>query len=372
MPQPTILHLTAMNSPKYGALERYFVALAGVCARHGYRTILQYETRPVSEAFERDLRDAGGALLLRPTLLGPLGSLLAVAGLIRSTRPEILNAHFVNGTVLHATPAIARTLGVQRLVATVHGASDLGLWAHRRFAYDRYDRVWGVSRAATQTLLEAGVRAGILTTHYLGLLGDPQPSREARPGIRRQLGLPDEALVVGCIAFDHPAKGLDVLLHAFREVAGRHPECYLMVVGVDPGRSMAPGVAARLGLADRIRWTGIRDEGWRLLDAADVYVQPSLSEGLGLSILEAMALGLPVVATPVGGIPEVVVDGRTGFLASAPTAEALAAALERLLTDRSRWQALGEAGRRRYLEMFDGRRSAATAADIFYGLREGE
>ncbi len=369
MPQPTILQVTAMSSSKYGALERYFVALAEVCGRHGYRTVLQYESPPRSEAFARDLRDAGAVLRVRPTLLGPLGSLLAVAGLVRSTRPEIVNTHFVNGYVLHATPPIARALGVRRVVATVHGASDLGRWAHRRFAYERYDRIWGVSRAATEALQQAGVRAGILSTHYLGLLGDRQPSGEIRLRVRRELALPAEALVVGCIAFDHPAKGLDVLLHAFREVAARHPECHLMVVGVDPDRSTAPGLAVRLGLADRVRWAGIRDEGWRLLNAADIYVQPSLSEGLGLSIMEAMALGLPVAATPVGGIPEVVVDGETGCLAATPTAEALAAALERLLADHSRWPAMGEAGRRRYLEMFDGRRSAAAAAGIFYGLQ---
>ena len=117
--------------------------------------------------------------------------------------------------------------------------------------------------------------------------------------------------------------------------------------------ALAGGVAER----GRIHAAGILDDARLILHAADLYVQPSRSEGISLAIMEAMDRGLPVVATPVGGIPEAVLDGTTGLLASSPTPAALAQALERMLAEGSRWPAMGQAGRMRCRSLFSGEQS---------------
>jgi glycosyltransferase involved in cell wall biosynthesis len=192
-----------------------------------------------------------------------------------------------------------------------------------------------------------------VTRHYLGLFGERQRSEGERVRIRRELGLPEEALVLGCIAFDSPVKGLDLLLEALTDIVPRYPEVWLLVIGVDPSSGLARDAHAR-GLSERIVWAGIKDEGWRLLQAADLYVQPSRSEALPLAIVEAMALALPVLATRAGGLPEVVAEGETGYLVEPQDAGALREALLRAFADRGRWVSLGSAGRTRCTRLFDG------------------
>ena len=126
-----------------------------------------------------------------------------------------------------------------------------------------------------------------------------------------------------------------------------------VVVGDGPDRPAVEEEVRRLGLERAVELVGERDDVPELLATADLFVLSSRSEGLPLSILEAMAAGLPVVASRVGGIPEVVVDGETGLLVPPGDPQRLADAVERLLADPSLRRRLGEAGRRRVAEHFD-------------------
>jgi glycosyltransferase involved in cell wall biosynthesis len=182
------------------------------------------------------------------------------------------------------------------------------------------------------------------------------------------LGIADNATILACIAWDSPIKGLDILLDALKLINLQCFPVHLIVIGVDPERSTLPDRAARLGLCGRVHWTGIMDNGWKILNAADVYVQPSRSEGLPLTILEAMSLKLPIVATKVGGIPEVVVDGETGYLARCADPASLAVALEKMLCQPYSWKSMGEAGYLRYLHHFRGDNSIKTLVKDYYGL----
>jgi glycosyltransferase involved in cell wall biosynthesis len=124
--------------------------------------------------------------------------------------------------------------------------------------------------------------------------------------------------------------------------------------------------ASQLGVRDRVRFLGRRDDVPALLAAADALVLPSWQEGLPLVVLEAMAAGVPVVATSVGGTPEAVVDGETGLLVPPRDVPALTAAIDTLLDDPERARRLGEAGRRRVRERFD----AAESTRRILGLYE--
>jgi glycosyltransferase involved in cell wall biosynthesis len=367
----TILHLTSMGSDKYGGVEHYLLEVARRCRERGYRTVLQYESRPESPAYLRDLADLDVELAVLPIIYDRtrLQCIAGAARLIARYRPEILQTHFVSPAVQVTAPLVAWAFGARKVVALVHSHPRLRKGSHRGHIVDAYSHVLGVSDAVSDNLVEAGARRGVVATHYLGIFGLRERSAELRDRFRRELGLPAGATVLACIGFDIPFKGLDILLPAFERAARARPDLHLMIVGVKPEGTALSRQAEALGIAGRVRWPGIVDEGWKLLNAADVYVQSSrYAEGLPLAVMEAMALGLPVVATRVTGVPEAVLDGETGVLVEPDNVEALAAGMERMLGQRARWGELGAAGRRRYLERFQGEASADRLVERYYGL----
>jgi glycosyltransferase involved in cell wall biosynthesis len=169
----------------------------------------------------------------------------------------------------------------------------------------------------------------------------------ARPGpeVRRELGLPDQARVIGLVGrLDHWGKGHKELFAALASLKARYP-IHALIVGGGRRQAEIKQAAADLGLATEVHFLGSRRDVPDLLQALDIFVLPSYSEGLSLALLEAMAAGLPVIATRVGGNPELVTDGVTGLLIPPKDAEALAQALERLLADPSQAHTLGQNAR---------------------------
>lgn len=151
-------------------------------------------------------------------------------------------------------------------------------------------------------------------------------------------------------------KGYPTFLRAAQRIARQLPECVFLALGDE---TTAPGplaryqqLAADLGLADRVRFLGVRSDAADVMRAADVVVLPSLDEGLPLALLEAMACAKPVVATPLGGVPEAVVDNVTGLLVQPYEPERLASAVVGVLNDRQVAQRMGHAGRARVHAQF--------------------
>ena len=151
--------------------------------------------------------------------------------------------------------------------------------------------------------------------------------------MRRELGLPEGSMVIGLVGrLDHWGKGHKELFEAMASLKEHYP-LHALIVGGGRRIDEVKALAASLGLADVVHFLGPRPDVPDLLHAMDIFVLPSYSEGLSLALLEAMAAGLPVIATAVGGTPEVVTDGGNGLLIPPRDAAALAAALERLLGD---------------------------------------
>jgi glycosyltransferase involved in cell wall biosynthesis len=192
----------------------------------------------------------------------------------------------------------------------------------------------------------------------------------ARPGpaVRRDLGLLENVPVVGLVGrLDHWGKGHKELFTAMAQIRARHPVHALMVGGgrrIDEVRQ----VAASLGLAGQVHFLGQRQDVPDLLNAMDIFVLPSYSEGVSLALLEAMAAGLPVIATAVGGLPEVVTDGQTGLLIPPRDAAALDGALTRLLSDPSLAKQLGENARRYVRKHFSLERLGREINEIYEEL----
>jgi glycosyltransferase involved in cell wall biosynthesis len=157
--------------------------------------------------------------------------------------------------------------------------------------------------------------------------------RAERAAVRAELRLDPDALVVGTVANLRAQKAYPDLLEAALEVVERLPQVRFLAVGQGPLEAEIRSLHDQLGLGDRLLLLGHRPDAVRVMAACDVFVLASLYEGLGVAVMEALALGLPVVATAVGGVPEVVEHGREGLLVPPGRPHELAAALVTLLTD---------------------------------------
>lgn len=174
----------------------------------------------------------------------------------------------------------------------------------------------------------------------------------ARSKVRGEIGVPPDAPVIGTLGRYERQKGLQYFLQAAARVRETFPDAHFLVVGEGPLEARLRAQAEQLGIADAVVFTGWRRDVPEVLRAIDVFCLASLWETFGIALAEAMLARLPIVATRVDGIPEVVADGETGLLVPSGDAEALAAGLSTLLADPERARAMGEAGRERSLELF--------------------
>ena len=165
-----------------------------------------------------------------------------------------------------------------------------------------------------------------------------------RATVRRRLGVPPDAPLIGSVANLNWRKDHATLLRAFAAVRAERADALLFLVGDGPLRGALESQARDLGLGESVRFLGMRHDVPAILAALDVYALPSIREGMSVALREAMWAGAPCVASRVGGIPEVVVDGETGFLVEPQDAEGLAARLGQLIRDRDLRRRMGEAG----------------------------
>ncbi|OGG44934.1 MAG: hypothetical protein A3F84_05725 [Candidatus Handelsmanbacteria bacterium RIFCSPLOWO2_12_FULL_64_10] len=180
------------------------------------------------------------------------------------------------------------------------------------------------------------------------------PARCAPRGeVRRELGISEEALLVTAVGRLAAVKNYPLLLRAFARAHRALPGIALAVVGEGEELAALKALSAELDIADRVRFTGFREDVPEVLRASDLFVHASLMEGLPNAVLEAMAMGRPVVATDAGGVPELVAHGETGLLTPSGDEEALTKALLRLLSAPEMRRGMGDAGRRRARQRFD-------------------
>jgi glycosyltransferase involved in cell wall biosynthesis len=182
-----------------------------------------------------------------------------------------------------------------------------------------------------------------------GILGETRPG--ARGRVRAELGVSDDSLVVGMVSVLRAGKGHDIAARAIATLREAFPQLRLLVLGTGPDEEE---IGRQLGsLGEAVTMAGHRDDVLEVIDAMDVLIHPTLIDALPTALIEAMAASTPVVATAVGGIPEIVEPGATGVLIDAPpTSAALVDALRPLLADPGLRRRLGEAGRTRFLAEF--------------------
>jgi glycosyltransferase involved in cell wall biosynthesis len=188
-----------------------------------------------------------------------------------------------------------------------------------------------------------------------------------RPVLRQELGLRPEQRLVGTVARMTYDKDLPTFYETARLVAAHHPDARFVIVGDGYGDELAQARAEvqRLGLADLVLFTGHRTDLGDIYASLDLFLMTSRTEGMPNTVLEAMALDLPIISTAVGGVPELVADGRCGLLCPPGDAAALAAAVGRLLADDDLRRQFAVASRRRIEEHFDFAARVRTMEDIY-------
>lgn len=274
--------------------------------------------------------------------------LLELIRLLRRERPDILHANSSKAGVLGRLAAVA--VGVPVRIFTVHGWGFEAFSGLASLLYRWADRLMSPMTTVTICVGESERAAGLAARTCRNdrtVVIRNAVDVAAAPKARHAGGTP-RIIMVGRL---QPPKDPVTLVRAFARL--RRESFAAVVVGDGPARPMLETEIRRLGLDGAVELAGECCDVPERLAGADVFVLSSSQEGLPLSILEAMAAGLPVVATAVGGIPELVVDGQTGFLVPRGDAEALAAALARLIDDRALRRRLGTAGRARAEALFD-------------------
>jgi glycosyltransferase involved in cell wall biosynthesis len=225
-------------------------------------------------------------------------------------------------------------------------------------------RVFAVSANLKQHIVAEGFPAPRVGVVYNGIEIGPPPDAGYRRRVRTSLGIPDETFAIATVARLDPVKDLDVLLRAVASLARRIP-AILLIAGDGSERRHLEDLAASLEAQHCIRFLGHRDDVRDVLAGCDAYANSSISEGISLTILEAMAVGLPVVATCVGGTPEIL-DESCGRLVPARDPEQLAAALLELVSQPAVRARLGRAGRERVERRFTLERMIREYRDEYY------
>lgn len=264
----------------------------------------------------------------------------AVIQAVRGSRPDLLHTHLVHGDIYGS---IAARVAAVPFVSSRHNDDRylLGPFRHvdRWFARPAR-RIIAISDAVRHFLEQAGLPWEKLVTVHYGLGALPDTPSEVTPS---DLGVAPEVPVLLAIGRLTAQKDHATLLQAFARVRTAYPSAVLAILGIGPLEGETRRRVSELGLDEAVLLPGrleIRD--W--LDRADVFVHTSRWEGFGIVLLEAMLAGLPIVATRVSAVPEVVVDNRTGLLIEPGDVPTLTAALSRLLGDPEQAAALGRAG----------------------------
>lgn len=271
----------------------------------------------------------------------------------------------INDTGCEPVPVAARLAGIRRVVGTFHVDTTYDLDGvrsgipHRALEYISnhcLTKAIAVSDATGDDWKRRTNLAGSrVVTIYNGI--DTEEFRPRRPAAeaRRALGLPDEPGLVwlGNIGRLDRAKGQGDLIEAFRRLTPEFPTLRLMIAGTGPLREQLEARADSLGLADRVHWLGFQTDVPKVLDAIDIFAFPSVCEACPYALLEAMSTEKPCVATAVGGIPEMIVEGETGFVTPARDPARLAASIRSLLEMPDLRARFGREGRRRVQEVFD-------------------
>ena len=342
-----------MPSSKYGGIERFCVELASQLSSLGFHSVFIFESWPECDAFTRDITATGAELFAIPARGHCVLFCIRLARILHSNNVYLVHAHFTKAR-FYAVP-LAKLFGIKKIFYTLHSEIEplyqikplTRLWYYWA---NKFCTIITVSDQIRETALANWSTADIKRI-YLGI----HPIEGNRAAARRELNIPENKTIILTIANFNHIKGLDVAVDSIsllKDFTSKN-NVELWIVG-QPQKDIQELTlyAKKRGVFDYVKMIGIRNDVSTFICAADFYIQPSRSEGLGLGIMEAMSNGLPIVAANVGGIPEAVIHTNSGLLVSPESPQELADALKTLITNKEKGLEFGNNARRRQRELF--------------------
>ena len=369
-----------ITQSEFGGAQKYVYYLATCLPKDRYEVSVACGTGGL---LMPKLREAGIEVIPIPNLvreINPIRDSLAfldLLRLIRHKRPHIVHTNSTKAGFLGRLAA--KLIGVPVIIFTAHGFFLYEpFWTRTtRLFYILVERLGGifsdvviaVSEADKQKMIQYEViQPNKLVVIHNGLKINTFAKDFTSVIKKNNLGLSNNSKIIGTVANFYPIKGLQFFIKAAEQVKRTFPEGEFVIAGDGQQRPELERLTAELGLDSCVLFLGQRDDVPQILPLFDVFVLPSVKEGLPYALLEAMAAAKPVVATAVGGVPEVVVDGQTGLLVPPRDPEALAQAIITLLRNPGRARAMGEAGRKRVLEHFTVERMVAETERVYQAL----
>ncbi len=294
---------------------------------------------------------------------------------LRHLQPDVVHTHLIHADLYGVLAA--RLVGVRGVVISRH--NDNAFRYHpaarllNRMLWRLSSRGIAISEALRQFCIsvESANPHSVTKIHY-GLDLPRTDVSNHRAALRRQLNSPHDAILLGTVSRLIEQKGLQYIISAMSQLRNDYANLFLVITGDGALRSDLKTQVANAGLQDRVRFLGWREDADAVMAGLDVFVQPSLWEGFGLVLLEAMARDLPIIATHVSAIPEIVQDGETGLLVPPKDAAALADAVRQLVDDPQLRQKMGEAGRTRLDNHFSEAKMVEATAELYRSLTAGE
>lgn len=324
--------------------------------------------------------DSGQKLILVPSMrrsphpLRDLKALFHLIKIIKSGQYHIIHTHTSKAGFLGRIAA--KLCGVSAVVHSPHGTVLEGYFSPlvtktyaymERFTAPMAQCIIGLTTREIDQYLDAKIGKREQYTYIYNGIDIERFSKTTkdRNTIRNELNIPVDAVVCVTVGRLVPVKGQADLIEAFQKVTQKHPNAHLIIVGEGELHASLLEQTKACDLTNCIHFLGWRSDVADLLGASDIFVLPSLNEGLGLVLIEAMAQKLPAIATDVGGVPEVVVDGQTGILVTAQSPNHLSDKINLLISDPELRHKMGQAGYQRALAQFSIQSTVSKTENIY-------
>lgn len=352
----TVLHICKMTG--VAGTENHLLTLLPGLAKRGLDVrllVLTEPDKPLTD-YVAEMRGRGvpaDSVTIHKDVELPLIGLLAER--IRAERPAAVHTHLIHAD-WHGIPA-ARRAGVRRTFTSGHNDDQFrrrpAIRLIQAYLWQRLTAGIAISEAVRQFMIrfEFAPPRKVHTIHY-GLDPAPGDNRIQRIATRSEWGLSADQIVIGSVCRLIEQKGLPYGLRAFKAVTERFPNARYVLIGDGPLRGALQQEAESLGVADKVIFAGWHPDAPAKMPAFDIFLMPSLWEGFGLVMLEAMAARLPLVASRVSALPEICLDGVNGYLAPPADVATLTERLIRLTEDAALRATLGQAGRSRLESAF--------------------
>lgn len=367
----TVLHVLNMNPDKHGVLEMQMLEMAQQLTNMNWRQIVIFNNEP--QQWMKEWSDRTGGIML--SVPDPSGSgALQVAQIAREYNVDLVHIHFITGRTLLIA---LRNAGCYNVVATIHSFRKPQKFELARQIYKHFNTIHVKHFIAVSNYIyHQACREFLLAKHritvvYNGINTEYYKPRDDKYELRKSMfGIESDAPMISIISHLSPGKRLNMLIQAMPTVLQHMPNAQLVIAGGGSERQRLEALINELELSNNARVISSDNKTELIYAASDISVLPSQGEGLPGNAIEAMACGLPLVATPCGGLAEVAENGVSGIFVTNQTAIGLAEAIIPLLQNKDQRVRMGNAARSRVEKLFDVRNTASSTISIYRTIIE--